>query len=75
MHVAVAAKGGNLKIQIARRFLVGHDAVIILLVLIFVQVRGIEVAGNPLPAEFHGVLPSGAVPTGKPGVSGTWKSL
>ena len=43
MHGAVAAKSGDLKIQIACRFLVGRHAVIILLFLIFVQVRGIEV--------------------------------
>ncbi len=47
MHAAVAAKNGRLKIQIARRFLVGRHAVIILLVLILVQVRGIEAGRHP----------------------------
>ncbi len=46
MHAAVAAKAGGLKIQIARGFLVGHHAVIILLVLIFIQIGGIEGRGR-----------------------------
>ena len=47
MHVAVPADGGNLIVQLTCRFLVAHDAVIILLILVFVQAGGIE-AGRGL---------------------------
>ena len=50
MLFALAAKGRDLKIQITGGFLVSEDAVIILLVLIFIRLAELKVPEGRMPS-------------------------
>ena len=53
MLLAFPAKGGDLKIQVPGGFLISEHAVIILLILIFIVIRGIESARGQNAISHH----------------------